>query len=56
MIKFNNPRSYALTTGIILFALGFFGFAFAGTFNVPDSYLVVSLILGFWGIVVGVRK
>jgi hypothetical protein len=53
MMKLHNPKSYSLITGTILFLLGFLGFAFRGSFNVPDSYLLLSLILGFWGIVVG---
>jgi len=56
MIKLHNPKSYALITGIILFALGFLGFAFRNNFDLPDRYLIVSLILGFWGIVVGVAR
>lgn len=56
MIKLRTPRAYALITGIILFCLGFFGFAFRSDFNVPDYYLFFSLILGFWGIVVGAVK
>lgn len=56
MIKLNNPRSYSLITGIILFAFGFLGFAFPSSFNFSGNYLFVSLILGFWGIVVGVGK
>jgi len=54
MFKFNNPRSYSLVTGVILFALGFFGFAFPESFGIPYGYLLLSLVLGFWGIVVGI--
>ena len=53
MIKLQSSKTYALITGIILFGLGFFGFAFRTSFNLPDSYLFFSLILGFWGIMVG---
>ncbi len=52
-MKFNTTRFYALFTGGILFAFGFFGFAFKGIFNVSDAYLFFSLVLGFWGVVVG---
>jgi len=55
-MKLTNPKNYALITGVLLFALGFFGFAFRGTFNVPDVYLFCGLVLGFWGIVVGLPK
>jgi len=55
MIKFQNPKNYSLITGVILFALGFFGFAFRN-FDLADRYLVLSLVLGFWGIVVGMTK
>jgi hypothetical protein len=56
MLKLNSQKTYCLATGIILFILGFFGFAFPGIFNLPGSYLIASLILGFWGIVVGSKK
>ena len=56
MSKFGSQKTYALTTGIILFCFGFFGFAFRESFNVPDYYLLTGLILGFWGIVVGTKK
>jgi len=52
MLRINSPKTYALVTGLVLFCLGLFGFAFRSSFNIPDSYLVISLILGFWGLVV----
>jgi hypothetical protein len=52
-MDFRSAKIYSLITGIILFLLGFLGFAFRNNFSVPDSYLFFSLILGFWGIVVG---
>lgn len=55
-MKLGSPKNYALITGILLFALGFFGFAFRGSFNLPDIYLLASLVLGFWGILVGMGK
>ena len=54
MNKLNNPKFYTLFTGTVLFLFGFLGFAFRNSFNLPDGYLLVSLVFGFWGIVVGV--
>jgi hypothetical protein len=56
MFKLNNPRSYSLITGTILFLVGFFGFAFPNIVSLPGGYSFVSLVLGFWGIVVGSAK
>jgi hypothetical protein len=56
MSKFGTQKFYSLTVGIILFCFGFFGFAFRGNSNIPDYYLLIGLILGFWGIVVGTKK
>ena len=56
MIKLSTPRSYSLITGIILFLVGFVGFAFPNIVSLPGGYLFLSLALGFWGIVVGVNK
>jgi hypothetical protein len=50
MIKFYNSKNYALITGLILFLFGVVGFAFRGGFNIADKYLILSLILGAWGI------
>ncbi len=55
MTKLNTPRNYALISGVILFLLGFCGFAFRNALNVPDWYLFLSLVMGVWGIVVGAR-
>jgi hypothetical protein len=52
MIKFNTPRDYSFIVGLLLFLMGFLGFAFRDSFAVPDKYLLLSLILGFWGLVV----
>lgn len=51
MIKLSSPKNYALIVGMILFALGFFGFAFRTNFSIGNQYLIASLVLGFWGIV-----
>ncbi len=56
MLKINSPKTYTLVTGLILFAIGLFGFAFHGNLNIPDSYLVASLVLGFWGLVVAANS
>ncbi|HYV33999.1 MAG TPA: hypothetical protein VE973_04090 [Candidatus Limnocylindria bacterium] len=51
----NSLRFYTLFTGIVLFLLGFLGFAFRHKIDLPDGYLLLSLILGFWGILIGIR-
>jgi hypothetical protein len=51
-----SQRTYSLSVGIILFVLGFFGFAFKPSLALPDQFLFMSLVLGFWGVVVGARK
>jgi len=56
MFKLNNPRSYTLVTGVILFLVGFCGFAFPNTVSLPGGYLFAALVLGFWGIIVGINK
>jgi hypothetical protein len=56
MKKFNTARFYSLFTGSILFLLGFLGFAFPAYFNLPEGYLFFSLVLGFWGVVIGVNQ
>ena len=56
MIKLTNPKSYALITGIVLFAFGILGFAFRNSFGISDVYLLGSLVLGGWGIWVGSKK
>jgi hypothetical protein len=54
MFKLNSPRAYALLTGFLLFAFGFFEFAFRSNTDMSSGFLLASLALGFWGIVVGV--
>jgi uncharacterized membrane protein YiaA len=56
MVKLSTPRSYALITGVILFLIGFCGFAFPNIISLPGGYLFAALVLGFWGIVVGVNN
>jgi hypothetical protein len=55
-MKFNTPRFYTLFTGVILFLFGFVGFAFPQIFNLANTYYFFSLVLGFWGIVLGISK
>ncbi len=56
MDKLASTKYYSLITGIILFLFGFFGFAFRNNFQVSGKYLLISLVLGFWGIVISVGK
>lgn len=56
MNKLGSAKFYTLFTGIVLFGMGFLGFAFPSLFNISDGYLFFSLVLGFWGIVVGIKK
>ena len=56
MFKINSQRSYTSVTGVILFLVGFCGFAFPNIISLPGGYLFVSLVLGIWGIVVGANK
>ena len=49
-----QTKNYARIVGVILFAIGLFGFAFRSDDSLPDKYLVGALVLGFWGIVSGV--
>lgn len=51
MRKFANPKIYSLVCGLLLFSFGILGFAFRNNFDLADKYLVLSLILGFWGII-----
>jgi hypothetical protein len=49
-----RSKNYARTLGTLLFLLGLFGFAFRSDTSLPDGYLIAALILGFWGILVGI--
>jgi hypothetical protein len=51
MPKFVSSKTYSLVTGLLLFAFGVVGFAFRNNFNLADKYLLLSLILGFWGVI-----
>lgn len=50
MKKLNNPKIYALVTGLVLFSYGIIKFAFRGASQLPDYILLFSIIFGFWGI------
>lgn len=56
MFKFNTPKVYTLSTGGLLFLVGLLGFAFPEILEIPGPFLVFSLILGFWGVAVGIKK
>lgn len=56
MSKLNQKQVFCLVAGAILFCIGLFGYAFRTGFNVPDSYLLLNLGLGFWGLIVGLWK
>jgi hypothetical protein len=56
-MKITNPKFYTFLVGLILFLLGLFGFAFRGSFGgIANHYLFLSLVLGFWGVVISVQK
>lgn len=48
--KLNKARTYALVSGLVLFAFGIIKFAFRGAAQLPDYILIFSIIFGFWGI------
>jgi len=48
-----KTKNYARLSGVIFFAIGLLGFAFRSSSSLPDSYLVMFLCLGFWGVLSG---
>lgn len=52
----SKSSNYALTTGVIFFAIGLLGFIFKSNNSLPDYYLLLFIVLGFWGILVGLRN
>ena len=48
-----KTKNYARLSGVIFFAIGLFGFAFRSGSSLPDKYLILFLILGFWGVLSG---
>jgi len=56
-MKLSSPRHFSFITGLILFLLGLFGFAFRSAFSgIGNMYLFLALVLGFWGLIVSVQK
>lgn len=51
----SKSKNYAMVTGVIFFAVGLLGFIFKSTSSLPDLYLLLFIIVGFWGILVGLR-
>jgi hypothetical protein len=51
-MKFWSPRTYTTSVGLLLFAVGVFGFAFRSMSRLPDIYMFTALVLGFWGLLV----
>ena len=49
-----QSKNYARFTGGVLFLIGLLGFAFRQSSVLPDTYLLAFLVLGFWGVIVGV--
>lgn len=48
-----HSKNYALLVGAGLFLLGFLGFIFKSSSAIPNAYLLLAIIIGFWGILVG---
>ncbi len=51
----SKSKNYAIFTGVIFFAIGLLGFIFKSNNSLPDYYLLLFIVLGFWGILVGLR-
>lgn len=49
-------KTYTLVSAGLLFSIGLYGFAFRGLTNLPDFYLFISLVLGFWGLIVASQR
>ena len=57
MLRLSSHKTYIAATGILLFSLGLFGLAFRSAFTgIGDRYLLLSLVLGFWGLMLSVQK
>jgi hypothetical protein len=54
--KFASPKIYSAIVGLILFVIGIWGFAFRTDSGLPDRFLILFLVLGFWGILNGFSK
>lgn len=44
-----------MVTGAIFFVIGLLGFIFKSNSSLPDYYLLLFVVVGFWGILVGLR-
>ncbi len=53
-MKLQNTKTYTQVVGILLFAIGILGFAFPNAIQLPDVYLLLFLVLGFWGVLISV--
>ncbi len=51
-----KTKNYARITGIVFFAIGLLGFVFKSSSSLPDIYLLLFLVVGFWGILVSIRR
>lgn len=56
LVILKSSQNYARIVGTILFAVGLLGFAFRTFSSLPTTYLLVCLVLGFWGILVSFYK
>jgi hypothetical protein len=52
MNRLLSTRFYTFTLGLLLFAIGIYGFAFRGLNALPDYLLLFGTIFGFWGLVI----
>ena len=54
--KLSLTKNYARITGAVLFAIGLLGFIFKSNNSLPDYYLLLFVLIGFWGILVGIKN
>lgn len=53
---FKSRVFYVRLVGLVLFLVGLLGFAFRSNDSLPGLYLLVALMLGFWGLVLGASR
>jgi hypothetical protein len=51
-MKLMNSKTFSWFVGIFFLMVGLVGYAFRGSIKMPDSYLLVALVIGFLGILV----
>jgi inner membrane protein involved in colicin E2 resistance len=51
-----KTKNYALLTGAVLFIIGLLGFVFKSSNSLPDVYLLLFVVVGFWGIITALRE